>query len=164
MATDITTAPPKSDKIPPAVEVTSAPPAAKGLTPEERRQRYAELRARMGRSMTETTPPAGKAGYWARKDDVNEMGRLEYIGFTIVRDNPKAPVWKANGLKEDGTYIVGDVILMEIDADLYEFLLQENVERGRQMIEGAGESFKQEAERQGVPSFDVAGKGRIVKS
>jgi len=106
--------------------------------------------------MTEVTPPAGKAGYWARKDDVNEMGRLDYIGFTIVRDDPKNPAWRANGLKEDGTYIVGDVILMEIDAEVYDFLLNENVERGRQMVEGASAEFKAQAERQGVPTFDVS--------
>jgi hypothetical protein len=156
MAIDITQAPPKVPITP-----ASAPPAKTALTLEERRQRYVDLRARMGRSMTEVTPPAGKAGYWARKDDANEMGRLEYIGFIIVHDDPKQPIWKANGAKEDGTYIIGDVILMEIDAETYEFLLNENVERGRQMIEGASESFKSEAARQGVPTFDVSKpKGR----
>ena len=149
MATEITTAPPKTS-------VTSAPASAAELTPEQRRQRYDELRARMGHSMTEVTPPAGKAGYWARINDAPEMGRLEYLGFKIVRDDPKHPAWKANGSKEDGTYVIGDVILMEIDADIYEFLLHENVERGREMIEGASESFKMEAQRQGVPTFDVS--------
>ena len=157
MATEITTGPPKAP-----VTVVSAPPATEGLTAEQRRQRFAELRARMGRSMTEVTPPAGKAAYWARKDDANEMGRLEYLGFRIVHDDPKKPTWKANGARDDGTYIVGDVILLEIDAELYEFLLDENVQRGRQMIEGASASFKQEAARQGVPTFDVTkpAKGR----
>jgi len=152
MATEITQAPPKTD---PKIAVVSAPTAAP-LTPEQKRQRFAELRSRMGRSMTEVTPPAGKAAYWARKDDAPEMGRLEYLGFSIVKDDPKNPAWKANGGKEDGTYIIGDVILMEIDADIYEFLLNENVERGRQMIEGAAEGFKNEAARQGVPTFDVS--------
>jgi hypothetical protein len=154
MTTEITQSAPKS-------VVTSAPAATEALTPEERRQRYDELRARMGKSMTEVVPPAGKAAYWARKDDASEMGRLEYLGFKIVKDDPTHPAWKANGSKEDGTYIIGDVILMEIDVDLYEFLLNENVERGRQMIEGAADSFKAEAARQNVPTFDVTkSKGR----
>lgn len=158
MATEITTGPPKTD---PKIAVTSAPASAVELTPEQRRQRYDELRTRMGKQMTEVTPPAGKSGYWARTNDAAEMGRLEYLGFKIVKDDPSHPAWKANGAKEDGTYIIGDVILMEIDADLYEFLLNENVERGREMIEGASESFKLEAQRQGVPTFDVSkSKGR----
>jgi hypothetical protein len=151
MGVEVTQGPPKADEI----KVTSAPAVTGSLTPEERRQRYDALRARMGRPMSETTPPAGKAGYWARINDAPEMGRLEYLGFKIVKDDPKHPAWKANGLKEDGTYVIGDVILMEIDADIYEFLLNENVERGREMIEGASESFKLEAQRQGVPTFDV---------
>ncbi len=86
---------------------------------------------------------------------MNELGRLEYLGFVIVRDNPKQPAWKANGSREDGTYIVGDVILMEIDSEIYDFLLNENVERSTQMIEGASSGFKDEAARQNVPTFDV---------
>jgi hypothetical protein len=154
MAVEITQGPPK-------IAVSSAPATTEALTPEARRQRYAELRARMGRQMTEVTAPAGKSGYWARKDDLAEMGRLEYLGFKIVKDNPKQPAWKANGAREDGTYIIGDVILLEIDSDLYEFLLNENIERGRQAVEGASESFKIEAARQNVPTFDVSKpKGR----
>src|SRR3979490_1272169 len=124
-----------------ASTIANAPASTEGLTPEQRRQRFAELRARMGRSMTEVTAPAGKTGYWARKDDMNELGRLEYLGFVIVRDKPKQPAWKGNGAREDGTYIVGDVILMEIDSEIYDFLLNENVERGAQMIEGASTGF-----------------------
>jgi hypothetical protein len=152
MATDITTGPPKQS----GIAVASAPASAVALTPEQRRQRYDELRARMGRQMTEVTPPAGKAGYWARVNDAPEMGRLENLGFVVVKDNPSAPAWKANGAKDDGTYVIGDVILMEIDADLYQFLLDENIERGRQMVEGGSDSFKLEAQRQGVPTFDVS--------
>lgn len=157
MATEITTAPPKS----PEIKVASAPASTEGLTPEQRRQRFAELRARMGKSRTEVIAPAGKAGYWARKDDEHELGRLEYLGFSIVHDNPAAPAWKANGGREDGTYVVGDVILLEIDAETYDFLLNENVERGRQMIDGASDAFKDAAATQQVPTFDVTKpKGR----
>jgi hypothetical protein len=158
MATQITTGPPKAPEpiLGAPIQVSSAPAATEGLTQEKKRQRFAELRARMGKAMTETTPPAGKAGYWARKDDASEMGRLEYLGFTIVHDDPKHPAWKANGAKVDGTYIIGDVILMEIDAELYQFLLDENVDRGRQMIEGVSDSFKANSAQHGVPTFDVS--------
>lgn len=161
MTTEVTVGPPAGKKpAGPEIAVTSAPASAVGLTPEERRQRYDALRARMGRAMTETTPPAGKAGYWARINDAPEMGRLEYLGFKIVKDDPKHPAWIANGAKEDGTYVIGDVILMEIDADIYEFLLHENVERGREMIEGASGAFELEAARSGVPTFDPGSKSK----
>ena len=130
-------------------------PKQEPLTMEQKRQRFAELRQRMGRSQIEVTPPAGKSGYWAPLDDSREHGRLAWLGFNIVHDDPKSPAWKANGLKDDGTYIVGDVILMEIDSWIYEMLQQEYIDLSEAQRKNAKQTFKDEAERQGSPVFEV---------
>jgi hypothetical protein len=141
------------------IKPISAPPA-EPLTMEEKRQRFAALRQRMGRSQIEVTPPAGKSGYWAHLTDTRELGRLDWVGFKIVHDDPKDPKWKANGLKEDGTYIVGDVILMEIDTWLFEMLQQEYVDVNEAQRKNAPRVFKDEAEKQGSPVFEVGNPPR----
>jgi hypothetical protein len=146
-----------SDTKIPAVTPKSAPSIGGELTPEQRRQRYAELRARAGRSLLETEAPAGKTGYWARREDKLEMYRLKTIGFEIVHDNPTSPAWKAGGLQSDGTYVVGDVILMEIDTELYEMYKQDNVDRSNAMMD-VRKAFHEKGAEQGVPTFEVSPK------
>lgn len=139
----------------------SAPLTKPALSTEERKQRFAELRERLKVSRLSTQSLDGsKTGYWARKNDEGELGRLDYLGFSIVHDDAKKPRWKASGLRLDGTYQVADLILLEIDTEMYQFLLDENQERSKAQIIGATESFKHEAamtkERTGydVPTFD----------
>jgi hypothetical protein len=134
------------------VSAEQAPP----LTLDEKKKRFAELRSRMGRSQIEVVPPAGKTGLWGRKDDTRELGRLEWLGYHIVHDDPKNPVWKASGLQSDGTYIVGDVILMEIDTWIYEMLQQEYQDQSESQRKNAKATFKDDAERVGAPVFEVA--------
>lgn len=145
---------------PKPITPVSAPQSSTPLTMEQKRQRFAELRQRMGRSQIEVTPPAGKSGYWAPLDDTRELGRLNWLGFNVVHDDPKAPAWQANGLKDDGTYVVGDVILMEIDSWIYEMLQQEYVDVNEAQRKNAPRVFKDEAERQGSPVFEVGKPSR----
>jgi hypothetical protein len=140
---------------PKGIQVQSAPPA-KQLTPEERKKLLTSLRERMGRSQIETTPPAGKVGYWAHTTDTREMGRLQWVGFQIVHDDPAKPAWKANGIKEDGTYVCGDVILMEIDEQIYELLQQEYIDINEAQRKNAPQVFISDADAKGVPTFEVA--------
>ncbi len=145
------TLPSSSQKIIPTTQ-----PAKTQLSPEEKKQRFAELRERLGKSRIQAVPPPGSnlVGYWARKDDPGELSRLEYFGYVIVHDDPKAPKWKASGLKEDGTYVLGDVILMSIDQDIYDFLQERNQEQSQALMAGAKENFKQEAMKSDVPVFE----------
>ena len=133
------------------VSAEPAPP----LTLEEKKIRFAELRKHMGRSQIEVIPPAGKTGLWARKDDTRELGRLEWLGYHIVHDDPKKPAWRANGLQQDGTYIVGDVILLEVDSWIYEMLQQEYQDQSESQRTNAKATFKDDAERAGTPVFEV---------
>jgi hypothetical protein len=132
--------------------------AAQPLSKEERRKRYDALRAQAGRSMIEARGPAGKTGYWARKDDSTELYRLQAIGFSIVHDDPKNRAWEAGGFQADGTFIISDVILLEIDTELYEIYLTDNAERSDAMINGGKTGFLQRAAEQGIPAFDTSQK------
>ncbi len=148
----------------------SAPTSKVALSDEERRQKKAQLRERLKVSrlslrsadgrLTGRSIDGSKSGYWARKHDEGELGRLEFIGFQVVHDDVKSPRWIASGKQADGTYQVADLILMEIDAVEYELLLEENQERSKAQIVGAAETFKAEAasskERTGyeVPTFE----------
>jgi hypothetical protein len=81
------------------------------------------------------------------------------LGFKTVNENPKLPLEKRKidttiPISEDGCYRNGDVILMEIDRETYEFYLAENARLSREMINSGKETFKDAARRQRVPSFD----------
>lgn len=135
--------------------VPTSAPTTEPLTLEEKKKRFSELRKHMGRSQIEVVPPPGKSGYWAHVTDTREMGRLGWVGFKVVHDDPKNPSWRANGLKEDGTYIVGDVILMEIDTWLYEMLQQEYIDVNESQRKNAPRVFADEASKVGSPVFEV---------
>jgi hypothetical protein len=85
------------------------------------------------------------------------------VGYSIVREpNAKEvlagkmkPAISAGGLREDGTYVLGDVILMECDQDIYEFLMMENDQRSENMLNAAKDNFLAEAAKQGAPTFEV---------
>jgi hypothetical protein len=126
------------------------------LSPEEKKILYAKLRERMRRQVLEVSKcPQGRTPYWARKQDRNEMSRLDVLGFKPVVDDPESPLWGANGRKEDGTFQLGDLILMEIDSDSYDYYLQDNIERSDALVRAAKEDFRAEASKQGVPTFTV---------
>ena len=138
-----------------AVINPSSAPVAEDMTPEARKALYEKLRERMRKSPLQVTAPSGITPYWARRDDMTEMSRLDMLGFRVVHDDPKKPRFTANGLKADGTYQLGDVILMEIETQIYEFYFQETQERARMLVEGIRPAFKEEAGRLAVPTFDV---------
>lgn len=142
---------------PQQVNIASTPVVGKPLTDEERKKRYERLRQQAFIGRLRVTSPPGKTGYWARKNDTGELSRLEYLGFSVVHDNPAQPRWKAAGAQQDGTYCLGDVILMEIESDLYEDLLRLNEERAKDLISSPKEFFKDECEGRTdypIPTFE----------
>jgi hypothetical protein len=140
----------------------SATPVAT-LTAEERKARYAELRARIGKPRLEVRGKPGKHYFWAHRPDTYELDRLDLLGYIIVREPNVAevlagkakPAISAGGLREDGTYIQGDTILMECDQDTYDFLMMENEERAAGQFHAAKDNFLIETEKAGVPTFEV---------
>lgn len=144
------------------VSVTSNKPIGV-LTPDQRKKRVDDLRSRMGRSRLEVEGDPAMHYFWAPKDDSGELIRLEILGYRIVREpSPKevlagkvTPKIRANGLREDGTYIIGDTILTEVEKDVYEILMEEPTRLNDAMKAAATEDFKNEAAKQGVPTFET---------
>jgi hypothetical protein len=150
------------DVKPSSVTVSSSPQVG-DLTPEGRKKRYNELRARLGKSRLEVKGKPGIHYFWADKGDGNELSRLDVMGYKITREpNAKevlagnaSPEIQANGLREDGTYTLGDVILTECPEEVYEFLQLDVTERHEALVGGAAEEFISEAAKKGVPTFPV---------
>ena len=148
---------------PSEVKVESAKPIGT-LSQEEKAKRYAELRARMGESKFKVVGKPGIHYFWAAKEDSNEMVRLELIGYSVVKEpnaadvlaGKKKPEIAAAGLRQDGTYSIGDVILTQCDQDVYDFCMLENEQKSEDAVRAAKESFKVEAEKSGVPTFEFS--------
>jgi len=140
----------------------SAEPSAE-LNAAARKKRYEDLRQRMGRSRLEVHGKPGRHYLWAPRGDGNELDRLDLQGYSITREPNAAevlkgkakPQIKANGLKEDGTYVLGDVILVDCDEEVYEFIMMQNEEKSNAQQSSARDNFVFETEKQGVPTFEV---------
>ena len=137
------------------IQVKSAPTLGE-LKPDERKKRYDELRKAMRRSKIEVQGEVGKHYVWGDKTDDQELIRFDTLGYKIVREaDPKHPKIKAAGLKEDGTYQIGDVILLECSQEVYEFLMLEMENEANSLVLNAKANFWAEAEAHGSPTFEV---------
>ena len=142
---------------------------AKGvMTQEEREARWKELRQRMSVSRIYVKAPQGITVRWARKDDANDMSYHEWMGFVIVREDPtivkeKRRFQTAVPVREDGTYIVGDVILMEIDTETYEFYIRERLQQANAVPQAAKKEFREQAEALKAPTFERDRSGSILR-
>lgn len=142
-------------------KIVSSIPLEK-LNREEKRKRYELLRSKMNRSRLAVEGDRNMHYFWAGFGDRNEMARLEGLGYSLVREPNARAVMNgevkakitANGLKEDGTYVVGDVILTQCSLETYEFLMLANSERHEELASGAQRDFRSEAEQLAVPVFD----------
>lgn len=139
------------------------------MTPEEREARYEELRRRsqISQIFAECRNP-NIAVRWVRKDDPNDIALHEWMGFRIAKDNPRVAKEKrrfntAIPPKEDGTYVLGDVILMEIPKDDYDFFVNEGIQRSRELVDGGKKAFVSEANKLGVPTFQRDQVGNITR-
>lgn len=140
------------------IAVASATPR-KPLSAEEKRALHKSLRERMQRSRLQVDGGDPNFHYsWARKDDDTEMARLEYLGYEVVKEDPKVTKIKANGKRADGTFIVGDVILVRCPMDVWEFLIEDNAEKSHEIAFGAQSQFAEEAAKKNVPTFRVEKK------
>jgi hypothetical protein len=135
------------------------------MSKEERVKRYAELRGRMGRSKIAVTAPEGIHPFWASKDNEYEMARLDWLGFKIVREDmtgSKPKRFDAAGLRSDGTYVLGDVILMEIDSETYALQKEIELDQFQEMQDGIPREFASKASEAKAPVFEVNDKGERV--
>lgn len=139
------------------------------MSREERKQRYAQYQKKLGRSKLEVQGDPNIHYFWADKNDDGELVRLDFLEYFIVKEpNAKdviagkaTPKVRAAGLREDGTYVIGDVILMGCPMEIYEFHMMNVEELSEAQIAASVEQFKSSAQQRGIPTFDVpVGAGR----
>ena len=137
----------------------TAPAIDKAKNDEERHRRYAELtrRASLSPIYARHRDPAMYVR-WVR-DDKYDIATHKHMLFEFAKDSPKTPepqrrINTVVPVSDDGLYRTGDVILMEIKRDDYEFYLNENVKRSKLMVNSGKDSFKNDAKRLKVPTFD----------
>lgn len=137
-------------------EETFTPPLR--LSPEERARRYEELsRKTMLSAIYARHRDPNLYVRWAR-DDKFDIATHRHLGFDFARDNPKTKLENRRidtvvPISDDGFYRTGDVILMEIDRDTYDFYCNKNVERSRDQMEQGPREFRNEARKRRVPTF-----------
>jgi hypothetical protein len=128
------------------------------LTPEERARHYEELQRRtMLSAIYARHRDPNLYVRWVR-DDKFDVATHRHLGFDFARDNPKVKpdnrrIDTVVPISEDGFYRTGDVILMEINRDDYEYYCNQNVERSRKMIDSGKDEFRNEARKRKVPTF-----------
>lgn len=164
------------EKISKPPEVAAKP--LKEMTKEERKRRYSEYKKKQGKSKLEVIGGDPNRHYfWAGfghsagpvSEAYNsvEMVRLEYDEYTIVKVSNPADVLSgkakakhgnyeitAGGLRQDGTFVIGDVILMSCPQEVYEFHMLDVEERSEAQISASVEQFKTTAAAAGVPTFE----------
>lgn len=153
-------------EVTPQIEVQSAKPLAK-LSVEEKKERYRKLSQRA--RFADQSLVKGETHmhyFWANKFDDPELIRLEGLGYTIVKEpnvkevlagKAKAKI-QAAGLKEDGTYVRGDLILMQIPQEDYEFFLLDIEQRHEEGMASVKTEFMDAAAQAGAPTFEVTGR------
>jgi hypothetical protein len=152
--------------MPPKIAVISSKPLSE-LTSEEKKARWREMSQKA--RFTDQSKVVGEAHihyFWAGNTaiDAAELIRLQNLGYEIVKEpspkevlsGTKQPKIVAAGLKEDGTYIRGDVILMQIPQEDYEFFLLDIEQRHENSMNSVSEDFRSEAELAGSPTFTVS--------
>lgn len=142
MATDVRQSTQEAAGITPV----SAPPAAT-QTPEARQALYKSIRERLRRSALEVKGRPGKAYFWGRKHDEVEMSRYTFLGFVVAQTDPRKPEIQAAGMKADGTFEVGDVILLEMDSLEYQALQDEYNARAHAQLREVPETFIAEVDQ-----------------
>lgn len=153
-------------------------PKVSTLSDEERRARYDQMRLRQSRSAIHVDTPNGITCRWVRKDDPRDIANHKIKGFEYVRDNPKFPPLSEDEtpgtpgkrqfrcmmpIQPDGTYVYGDVILMWIPTDEYDFQVNEATRLSKERIEAPKRTFRAQAEAVGVSAFERDRSGNILR-
>lgn len=119
--------------------------AATGKTPEQLKlERRKELLAKVRQIRAHALTDRGKvlngkpdkAYIWS---NIAEHTLVEFqgLGYQICKDPDVKTAWK----KEDGTHVRGDLILMEVDRDLYDAIKADDELRALEAIEAPKNAF-----------------------
>jgi hypothetical protein len=133
------------------LQPTSAP--AMSITEDEKQRLIALSEQNINASILKVDGPGGFHPYWANcalDGQVGSVGYFETKGFVIARDDPaKAEserFWKARGARPDGTYVIGDLILMFCPDEVWDKYEQKNLQNAKRYSANIKQHFRDSAE------------------
>jgi hypothetical protein len=85
---------------------------------------------------------------WVNSKDDRRV-TYEAMGWQVCKD----PKVKTRWQKEDGTHVRADLVLYEIDKELFEAMMAYNQLRGIEAVEGNPEAFMAALDRDKVPAY-----------
>lgn len=88
---------------------------------------------------------------WVNRHEARVM-TYRTMGYEICRDPNVKTQWR----QSDGTHVRGDLVLMEIDQDLYEAWQYESERSAIEAVEAAQDTFREFAGRSGVPVYETS--------
>lgn len=116
---------------------------------------YAKVGERMHRSKLELEGCDPNKSYYFGNVHPQEMTVYNTLGFVVDKD---AKVKGALPRKEDGSLVIGDLILLSIPRDEYEAMQALNQLKSEESMDAAVEKLVSEAERMNVPTFEAKGR------
>lgn len=100
-----------------------------------------------------TNQDPSKVYVWVANDDETQV-RFVSLGYEVCKDPNISTSWK----KEDGSHRRGDLILYQIDKDIYDALRTDSAIRAIEVLESPEDQFLQFAEKSGVPAHKLEKK------
>jgi hypothetical protein len=138
-------------RISPGDDITDSPAEKRALRDFLKRYRSDEFLAVKGKK-------PDKHYLWVNSKS-RSVELYKEMGFRVCKD-PDIVVWQSGGLdavKPDGSKVIGDVILMEIPRERWEWLVEFREERRREASRAAArakETFHEEGRKIGVGTFE----------
>lgn len=97
--------------------------------------------------------------YWAATY-AEELSRYQALGWEVVKGDTGRKLKTRGGPREDGTHVIGDVILCSMPRIEFEAYLELNWENALAMAQGYQQEFIDKASEMGVPAFRTGGRRR----
>ena len=113
----------------------------------QRREDTIRMKGRVYPADPNGAMPAGKHFVWVNRNE-HRVVSFKSEGYTVVNDG-HARI-RTDWEREDGTHIYGDLILMEIDKELYDTIKLDDQIRAMENVEGQA-MFETFAKESGIP-------------
>lgn len=123
------------------------------ISEDEKQRLIALSEQNVNASILKVQGPEGFHPYWANKNLDGLVGSVGYFqtkGFLIAKDDPKKPesarFWNARGHQPNGTYVIGDLILMFCPNEVWDRYEQQNLANAKRYAGDVKRNFKDVAQ------------------
>lgn len=132
------------------VETSQPPPKVEMSKEERKRFLLSKVRVRRENLLagSRVEGRADKEYCWVNQREERQLF-FQAMGWELVKDKEV----KSSYMRPDGTHVRADLILYQIDKDMYEAIQADRELRSIEALEGVEEGFQTSANRQGAPTF-----------